>query len=45
VCWYLLNTYKNRYVLVSLDLKTTKRTVKKSGYWFKQVSAKIGFIR
>ncbi|HFU4433426.1 TPA: glycoside hydrolase family 1 protein [Streptococcus suis] len=44
-CWSWLNAYKNRYGLVSLDLQTQKRTVKKSGYWFKQVSAKNGFIR
>ncbi len=44
-CWSWLNAYKNRYGLVSLDLQTQKRTVKKSGYWFKQVSVRNGFIR
>ncbi|MFX3787091.1 family 1 glycosylhydrolase, partial [Streptococcus suis] len=44
-CWSWLNNYNNRYCLVSLDLQTQNRTVKKSGYWFKQVRAKNVFIR
>lgn len=29
-CWSWINAYKNRYGLVSLDLKTQKRTIKKA---------------
>lgn len=42
-CWSWLNAYKNRYGLISLDLKTQKRTIKKSGYWFAELAAKRGF--
>ena len=42
-CWSWLNSYKNRYGLVSLDLKTQERTIKKSGYWFKELSDNKGF--
>lgn len=42
-CWSWLNAYKNRYGLVSLDLETQKRTIKKSGRWFKQLSTQNGF--
>lgn len=41
--WSWLNAYKNRYGFVSLDLETGKRTIKKSGYWFKQVIEDNGF--
>lgn len=44
-CWSWLNAYKNRYGLISLDIETQKRTIKKSGYWFKQVSEENGFTR
>lgn len=44
-CWSWLNGYKNRYGLVSLDLKTQKRCLKKSGYWFKELSQNNGFSR
>lgn len=44
-CWSWLNAYKNRYGLISLNLETQKRTIKKSGHWFKQVSQKNGFTR
>ena len=37
-CWSWANAYKNRYGLVSLDLTTQKRTVKKSGQWFQEVA-------
>lgn len=43
-CWSWTNAYKNRYGLVSLDLATGKRRIKKSGYWFKQLSEQNGFI-
>lgn len=42
-CWSWLNAYKNRYGLIELDLKTQKRTIKKSGYWFKKLSENNGF--
>ncbi len=35
--WSWANAYKNRYGYVSLDLKTRKRTIKKSGLWIKEV--------
>ncbi|MGL4998765.1 MAG: glycoside hydrolase family 1 protein [Fusobacteriaceae bacterium] len=41
--WSWLNSYKNRYGLVSLDISTQKRTIKKSGKWFKEFSDKKGF--
>ncbi|MDO5026250.1 MAG: glycoside hydrolase family 1 protein [Tissierellia bacterium] len=42
-CWSWLNAYKNRYGLVELDLESGKRTIKKSGYWFKELSDNNGF--
>lgn len=42
-CWSWLNAYKNRYGLVELDLDTQKRTIKKSGHWFKTLSQHNGF--
>ena len=42
-CWSWLNSYKNRYGLIELDLLTQKRTIKKSGYWFKELSTNRGF--
>lgn len=42
-CWSWLNAYKNRYGLVALDLESQKRTIKKSGYWFKALSESNGF--
>ena len=41
--WSWRNAYKNRYGFVSLDLKTQKRTIKKSGEWYKKVSKNNGF--
>lgn len=42
--WSWLNAYKNRYGFVSVDLQQQgKRTVKKSGWWFKDVIEKNGF--
>lgn len=42
--WSWLNAYKNRYGLVSLDLANNyKRTIKKSGNWYKQVADQNGF--
>ena len=42
-CWSWTNAYKNRYGLVALDLENQKRTIKKSGRWFKGVSVNNGF--
>lgn len=42
--WSWTNAYKNRYGFISVDLdKDAKRTIKKSGYWFKQVADNNGF--
>lgn len=41
--WSWLNAYKNRYGLVELDLETQKRTIKKSGEWFKKLAENNGF--
>ncbi|WP_434655458.1 glycoside hydrolase family 1 protein [Thermoanaerobacterium thermosaccharolyticum] len=41
--WSFLNAYKNRYGLVSVDITTQKRTIKKSGYWFKELARNNGF--
>lgn len=41
--WSWRNAYKNRYGLVSLDLKTQKRTIKKSGEWFYKITKNNGF--
>ena len=42
-CWSWSNAYKNRYGLVSLDLATQKRTIKKSGYWYRELTKNGGF--
>ena len=42
-CWSWINAYKNRYGLVSLDLATQKRTIKKSGLFYKELSKQNGF--
>lgn len=42
--WSWLNAYKNRYGFIAVDLDNdAKRTIKKSGYWFKTVSDNNGF--
>lgn len=42
--WSWTNAYKNRYGFISVDLtQDGKRTIKKSGHWFKQVSDNNGF--
>ncbi|MGE6629410.1 glycoside hydrolase family 1 protein [Bacillus sp. NPDC077027] len=42
--WSWTNAYKNRYGFVSVNLSENgKRTIKKSGHWFKQVSKSNGF--
>ncbi|EAE7687101.1 glycoside hydrolase family 1 protein [Listeria monocytogenes] len=42
-CWSWINAYKNRYGLVSLDVETGKRTMKKSGEFYKKMSDMNGF--
>lgn len=42
-CWSWNNAYKNRYGFISIDLKTQKRRIKKSGYWYQKVSENHGF--
>lgn len=42
-CWSWLNAYKNRYGFIELDYNTQKRYIKKSGYWFKELSDNNGF--
>nr|WP_189372407.1 glycoside hydrolase family 1 protein [Enterococcus sp. OL5] len=42
--WSWTNAYKNRYGFISVDLDDDrKRSIKKSGYWFKQISENNGF--
>ncbi|MCD8921169.1 glycoside hydrolase family 1 protein [Staphylococcus gallinarum] len=36
--WSWMNAYKNRYGFISVDLENQKRTIKKSGYWFKDLA-------
>lgn len=36
-CWSWINSFKNRYGFISLDLESGKRTIKKSGRWIKEV--------
>ncbi|MBY5034607.1 glycoside hydrolase family 1 protein [Streptococcus gallolyticus] len=42
-CWSWLNSYKNRYGLIELDLTDQSRHIKKSGHWFKELSQQNGF--
>ncbi|MDR2773010.1 MAG: glycoside hydrolase family 1 protein [Elusimicrobiota bacterium] len=42
-CWSWNNAYKNRYGYISIDLKTQKRTIKKSGLWLKETAKNNGF--
>ncbi len=42
--WSWLNAYKNRYGFIAVDLDNDcKRTIKKSGQWFKQMTDNNGF--
>jgi 6-phospho-beta-glucosidase len=38
-CWSWKNAYRNRYGFISTDIRTQKKTIKKSGYWIKEVAA------
>lgn len=42
-CWSWSNAYKNRYGLIALDLVTQKKTIKKSGRWFRGLAENNGF--
>lgn len=43
-CWSWLNGYKNRYGFYRIDLENNyKRSLKKSGLWFKELSESNGF--
>ena len=43
-CWSWLNGYRNRYGFYRVDLDDNyKRTVKKSGLWFKELAQNNGF--
>lgn len=37
-CWSWGNAYRNRYGLISNNIHTQIKKIKKSGYWFKQVA-------
>lgn len=42
--WSWTNAYKNRYGLIAVDLEQDgKRTIKKSGHWFKKIAIENGF--
>ncbi|MGF2942472.1 glycoside hydrolase family 1 protein [Enterococcus xiangfangensis] len=41
-CWSWLNAYKNRYGFISNNIHTQIKTIKKSGYWFKEVTERNG---
>ena len=38
-CWSWTNAYRNRYGLISTNIHTQEKTIKKSGYWFAKVSS------
>lgn len=42
-CWSWLNAYRNRYGLISNDIRTQDKTLKKSGHWFRELSEKNCF--
>ena len=37
-CWSWRNSYKNRYGLISLNIHTQVKTLKKSAYWYKNLT-------
>lgn len=41
-CWSWLNSYKNRYGFISNNIHTQIKTIKKSGYWFKELTERNG---
>lgn len=42
-CWSWSNAYKNRYGYIALDLATQEKTIKKSGYWIRDIIKNNGF--
>ncbi len=42
-CWSWLNAYRNRYGLISTNIHTQEKKLKKSAYWFKEVSQTCSF--
>ncbi|MGR5144611.1 glycoside hydrolase family 1 protein [Photobacterium sp. DNB23_23_1] len=42
-CWSWINSYKNRYGFISLDVETQERTIKRSGRWISEVTEKNGY--
>lgn len=43
-CWSWLNGYRNRYGFYRVDIDNDcKHTIKKSGYWFKELTKNNGF--
>ena len=41
-CWSWTNAYRNRYGLISNNIHNQVKTIKKSGYWFKEVAERNG---
>ncbi|QFK72012.1 glycoside hydrolase family 1 protein [Pradoshia sp. D12] len=41
-CWSWKNAYRNRYGFISNNIHTQVKTIKKSGYWIKEVSENNG---
>ena len=42
-CWSWLNAYRNRYGLISTNIHTQEKKLKKSAYWFEEVSQTCSF--
>lgn len=43
-CWSWSNAYRNRYGLISTNIHTQKKSIKKSGHWFAKTSAENKFV-
>jgi 6-phospho-beta-glucosidase len=41
-CWSWMNAYRNRYGFISNNIHTQVKTIKKSGYWIKNVAENNG---
>lgn len=41
--WSWINAYKNRYGFIRVELENQKRTIKKSGLWYKEISKNRGY--
>ena len=42
-CWSWANAYRNRYGLVTNNIHTQVKALKKSGYWMKEVADKSAY--